>query len=115
MCGYTAPYFGASYPDACCINGYLWDLDSCDEPGGGLHSGGDDPCPQCNHNAFLGDVLIHKGEEGWLAADDKITREYQHRKLRCEQVGDEDQCRKAWLQGYDQRVEELAAEASKAP
>lgn len=25
------PFFGASYPDARCINGYLWDLDKCDE------------------------------------------------------------------------------------
>ena len=23
------PFFGASYPDARCINGYLWDLDKC--------------------------------------------------------------------------------------
>lgn len=23
------PFFGASYPDARCINGYLWDLDDC--------------------------------------------------------------------------------------
>lgn len=25
------PFFGASYSDARCINGYLWDLDKCDE------------------------------------------------------------------------------------
>lgn len=25
------PYWGASYPDACCINGKLYDLDRCDE------------------------------------------------------------------------------------
>jgi len=42
------PFFGASYPDATCNNGYLWDLDSCDEPGGPLFSGGDYPCPFCN-------------------------------------------------------------------
>jgi hypothetical protein len=22
----TLPYFGASYPDACCIDGYLWEF-----------------------------------------------------------------------------------------
>lgn len=27
------PFFGAHYPDARCINGYLWDLDRCDEDG----------------------------------------------------------------------------------
>lgn len=25
------PFFGASYPDACCINGKLYDMDKCDE------------------------------------------------------------------------------------
>ena len=27
------PFFGASYPDARCIDGYLFDLDKCDENG----------------------------------------------------------------------------------
>lgn len=40
--------FGANYPDGLCVDGYLWDLDSCDEPGGGLAVGGDIPCPKCN-------------------------------------------------------------------
>lgn len=48
MCDYMGHHFGAYYIDACCIDGYLWDLDSCDEPGGGLTSGGDLPCPKCN-------------------------------------------------------------------
>lgn len=47
-CRYEAPTFGANYPDGQCIGGYLWDLDSCDEPGGPLFSGGDIPCPWCN-------------------------------------------------------------------
>ena len=37
--------FGAHYPDAQCIDGYLWDLDSYDD--GLLTSGGDIPCPSC--------------------------------------------------------------------
>ncbi len=28
MCDYHAPFFGATYPVACCIDGYLWDLES---------------------------------------------------------------------------------------
>lgn len=46
------PFFGAKYPDATCIDGFLWDLDSCDEPGGSLTQGGDVPCPFCNRQAF---------------------------------------------------------------
>lgn len=47
-CGYTGYEFGGGYPDSTCIEGYLWDLDSCDEPGGGFTHGGDIPCPKCN-------------------------------------------------------------------
>ena len=39
-------YFGATYQDSQCIDGYLWDLDSGD--GEYLTSGGDIPCPFCN-------------------------------------------------------------------
>lgn len=53
MCNYEGSHFGASYPDACCIDGRLWDLDSCDEPGGDLFSGGDIPCPECETEAYL--------------------------------------------------------------
>ena len=52
-CNYEAPTFGAHYPDGTCIDGWMWDLDSCDEPGGGLRSGGDEPCPWCNTHEFL--------------------------------------------------------------
>jgi hypothetical protein len=52
-CSFEGPSFGASYPDGTCIDGYLWDLDSCDEPGGPLHSGGDIPCPHCNTREYL--------------------------------------------------------------
>ncbi len=46
------PFFGASYPDATCIDGELWDLDKCDE--NGLISSGDNPpCPFCNTEAFI--------------------------------------------------------------
>lgn len=51
-CDYQGRHFGASYEDATCIDGYLWDLDSCDEPGGALSNGGDVPCPQCNGDEY---------------------------------------------------------------
>jgi len=51
------PYFGATYPGACCIDGFLWDLDSCDgsytEEGVLLTQGGGMPCPFCNTEAFI--------------------------------------------------------------
>jgi hypothetical protein len=51
-CDYQGIHFGATYEDATCIDGYLWDLDSCDEPGGGLRYGGDIPCPKCNAEEY---------------------------------------------------------------
>lgn len=50
-CGYEAPHFGAHYPDATCIDGYLWDLDSGDADG--LTSGGDVPCPACKTSDYI--------------------------------------------------------------
>lgn len=48
-CGYQGHEFGSrAYPDSVCIDGYLWDADSCEEPGGLLFFGGDIPCPKCN-------------------------------------------------------------------
>lgn len=55
-CGYTGSHFGASYPDATCIDGYLWDLDSSEE-GGMLTSGGEIACPSCNLDAYVSTFL----------------------------------------------------------
>lgn len=52
-CGYEGYDFGAWYPDSICIDGYLWDLDSCNEPGGALHGGGNIPCPCCKTKDYL--------------------------------------------------------------
>lgn len=56
-CDFHEPYFGATYPDACCIDGFLWDLDS-GEGDGYLSVGGDVPCPSCNkakHDEYFND------------------------------------------------------------
>lgn len=54
-CGVEFPHFGANYPDAKCIDGYLWDMDSYED---GVYTiGGDDPCPICNTEKWLKDVL----------------------------------------------------------
>lgn len=56
-CSFEAPFFGATYPDGTCIDGYMWDLDSCDEPGGPLYGGGDAPCPHCNTREYVTSYL----------------------------------------------------------
>lgn len=47
------PFFGAPYPDARCIDGYLYDLDSCDENGNFYYTAEKIPCPFCNKNEFI--------------------------------------------------------------
>lgn len=47
MCKWQGYGFGAAYEDACCIDGKLWDLDSCGTAGEPLAHGGDEDCPQC--------------------------------------------------------------------
>lgn len=47
------PYFGASYPDACCIDGYLYDMDDLDEEEDCLCKMHEKhPCPFCNWDEF---------------------------------------------------------------
>lgn len=50
MCEYIGHDFGAYYPDSCCIDGFLWDMDSgYDTDDGWVYThGGEEPCPQCN-------------------------------------------------------------------
>lgn len=102
MCDFHEPYFGASYPDACCIDGYLWDLDSCHVPGGPLHKGGDDPCPQCNHEAWLEHTAKEDMiETGWTAFDEGQPREFQPKDVRHEQPGDKAKLVAWWQEGWD--------------
>ena len=51
------PYWGASYPDACCVDGILQDLDYCDENGNLYDKGEDVPCP------FFADGIQSRREE----------------------------------------------------
>lgn len=67
-CGEEFPWFGAHYPDARCIDGYLWDLDSYED--GSLYSGGDYPCPYCNARKFLHYLKDEIEEKGWIAFTD---------------------------------------------
>lgn len=61
-CGYEGRHFGSAYPDAVCIDGHLWDLDSGDGDGY-LSHGGEMACPQCNLKdlfASLADNAYHQ-------------------------------------------------------
>lgn len=49
------PFWGASYPDACCVNGVLQDLDYCDENGNLYDKGEHVPCPFCKTEEFIED------------------------------------------------------------
>lgn len=68
------PYFGAKYPDATCIDGFLWDLDKCDDFDGEtkLYGGGEEPCPFCNTAAF---IEQHIDEDEELEENEKVTRQ----------------------------------------
>lgn len=74
-CGYTGSHFGAHYPDAICIDGELWDLDSCDEPGDSLlYSGGDVPCPCCNTRAYIAGAMEEHPASGNARQRRRIRR-----------------------------------------
>lgn len=76
-CGIEFPFFGASYPDAKCIDGYLWDMDSGDRDG--LTIGGNDPCPVCNTEAWLDVVLedeLFESRESALEYVEHLKKRY---------------------------------------
>ena len=109
-CDFHEPYFGASYPDACCIEGYLWDLDSCDAPGGTLNRGGDVPCPQCNHDAWLASFQEELFMEGWAAFDAGESKLRKHKAVRWEQPQDAGNLQKWFEEGWNGAAKEKADE-----
>ena len=72
-CDYRGMDFGARYIDSCCIDGYLWDLDSGDVYN--LSIGGDIPCPQCNHDAWIEYISDDIEGQGFLAFENGKTIE----------------------------------------
>lgn len=99
MCDYSGNDFGANYDDACCIDGYLWDLDSCDEPGGSLSNGGDIPCPKCNHAEWLAYVEDDVVNDGYNAFQGKKS-EGDCPKSRFPE--DQERFREWWLRGFNE-------------
>lgn len=93
-CGYQGYEFGANYMDSICCEGYLWDADSCDEPGGPLHRGGDIPCPECNKEEWIAYYMEDAGEQGVVAGYYGEKREPPKFK--------EQAHKDVWLKGYDE-------------
>ena len=78
-CGIEFPHFGASYPDAICIDGYLYDMDSYESDLCGFTIGGDDPCPVCNKDKWLESVMemeVFDTEADALAYRDTLIDKY---------------------------------------
>ena len=90
-CGVEFPHFGANYPDAKCIDGYLWDMDSYED---GVYTiGGDDPCPICNTEKWLKDVLddeIFKTRDEALEYVKMLKSKYKHKDSLQEEKPSED-------------------------
>jgi len=81
-CGIEFPHFGASYPDAKCCDGYLWDMDSWDESLGGFTVGGEEPCPVCNTEVWLHSVVgedeVFETKEEALQYVEQLKTKYLH-------------------------------------
>nr|DAQ58954.1 MAG TPA: restriction alleviation protein [Caudoviricetes sp.] len=65
------PYWGASYPDACCVNGELQDLDYCDENGNLYDKGEGVPCPFCRTEEFIEYDPFSKEDEFYEGIEDE--------------------------------------------
>ena len=77
-CGIEFPYFGATYPHARCIDGYLWDME-----GEGIYyssyAGNGYPCPVCNTKKWLEQVMENgefETKESALAYVEQLKKHY---------------------------------------
>ena len=57
------PFFGAKYPDACCVDGRLFDLDECDDKGNLYEPSDYWPCPFCRTEAFIKQYAEYSGKK----------------------------------------------------
>lgn len=65
------PYWGAHYPDACCVDGKLYDLDRCDENGNLYEPIDDIPCPFCQTEEFIECDPFGKEDEFYEGIEDE--------------------------------------------
>lgn len=115
-CDYQGHEFGASYLDSICIDGYLWDADSGSDTEH-LTSGGDIPCPQCNHAAWLANNRDEIEDQGYFAAEEGKPRECPIDATKMKYPDDYQTVKEWWLDGYHKffldRVEGLQAKNEK--
>lgn len=107
-CGYTGRDFGAPYIDSQCFGGRLYDLDNCDEPGTLNEPPVYKSCPGCRHDEWLAGVLESCKEDGWIAAEDGLPREFPRKAEQLRYPEDYEQMKLAWLDGYRENVQENA-------
>lgn len=104
-CGVEFPHFGANYPDAKCIDGYLWDMDSYED---GVYTiGGDDPCPICNTEKWMKDVLddeIFKTRDEALEYVKMLKSKYKHKDSLPEEKPSEDLEGKQMIKELKERI-----------
>lgn len=74
-CRNQFPFFGAKYPDAVCIGGKLWDLDSYEE-GLGLTKGGDEDCPICCLESYLNSCETKEEKQSFLAYRETLIKKW---------------------------------------
>lgn len=100
-CDYTGYDFGAGYIDSCCFDGYLWDMDDCDDNGNLYEPSELKPCPKCNHDEWLDECEDEIEDMGFNAFCDGI-HEYVHKLIRFEQPQDLEKVKAWWQNGYNQ-------------
>lgn len=101
-CGYEGKDFGASYPDAKCYGGRLYDLDNCDNSGNLYEPGDFIPCPNCNHEAWLDQFKEQVECDGFNAAEHGMAESdcpYPKAGLRFQK--DNDTLKRWWLAGFN--------------
>ena len=99
-CDYQGHEFGAPYPDSVCVDGYLCDADSCDEPGGPLSAAGDIPCPHCNHEEWVASTLADIENAGANAFVDGLAEKACPFPAEARFVHLGARFREAWLKGW---------------
>lgn len=70
------PYFGADYPDARCVNGYLWNIECYDENGNLYQQENDQPCPFCNTEEFIKADPYHIRQDPDTEMDEEKVRQW---------------------------------------
>lgn len=73
-CGNEFPFFGANYPDAVCIDGKLWDLDSGED--GFLTIGGYDDCPICCPESYLEGCDTEEEKQDFLKYRENLIKRW---------------------------------------